>query len=68
MQKAAFFIPATYGVLGVRHFLIGENLPFSLTALFLRLLLLLFIWIAFGIFVFNLIDKYTRRQGTLSTY
>ncbi len=68
MQKASFFIPSTYGVLGVRHFLIGEKLPFSLLTLFLRLFFLCFLWIAFGILVFNIIDRYTRRQGTLSTY
>jgi|UniRef100_A0A7C3YS87 ABC-2 type transport system permease protein len=68
MQKAALFVPATYGVLGVRHFLIGERLPFSPLSLFLRLLLLCLIWITFGILVFNLIDRYTRRQGILQTY
>ncbi|MEO0102256.1 MAG: ABC transporter permease [candidate division WOR-3 bacterium] len=68
MQKAALFVPATYGVLGVRYFLIGERLPFSLTTLFIRLLILCVVWIAFGILVFNLIDHHTRRQGILGTY
>ncbi len=68
MQKASLFIPSTYGVLGVRHFLIGEKLPFSLPVMFLRLFLLCAIWITFGILTFHIFDKYTRRQGTLSTY
>lgn len=68
LQKAALAVPSTYGVLGVRHFLIGEKIPFSLPRLFLMLFLICIIWITFGFLVFYTIDQYTRKQGTLSTY
>ena len=68
MQKAALAVPTTYGILAARHFLTGENIGFSLTTAFLRVAVLGVIWVAFGLVVFMLIDKYTRRSGTLSHY
>jgi len=68
MQKLALFIPTTYGILTTRHFLMGEQIDFSLRDALLRLGLLSFLWVAFGLAVFMLIERYTRRSGTLSHY
>ncbi|MEO0082878.1 MAG: ABC transporter permease [candidate division WOR-3 bacterium] len=68
MQKAALFLPTTYGVMTVRHFLIGENMQFSVAASFLRLIILGVIWVSFGILVFEIIDRRTRRSGTIGHY
>jgi len=68
MQKAALAVPTTYGILTVRHFLLGEKLAFSVGASFLRVGILCVAWVVFGLVVFALIDRYTRRSGTLSHY
>jgi ABC-2 type transport system permease protein len=68
MQKAAMVVPTTYGILTVRHFLLGEQMGFSVGTAFLRVAILCVIWVVFGLVVFTLIDKYTRRSGTLSHY
>ncbi len=68
MQKAAMAVPTTYGILGVRHFLLGEEMGFSVGTAFLRLSVLCVAWVAFGLLVFAVIDRWTRRSGTLSHY
>uniref|UniRef100_A0A7C4CB51 Transport permease protein n=1 Tax=candidate division WOR-3 bacterium TaxID=2052148 RepID=A0A7C4CB51_UNCW3 len=68
MQRAALAVPTTYGIMTARHFLLGEAMPFSVGAAFGRLALLSVVWVAFGLITFTLIDKYTRRSGTLSHY
>ncbi len=68
MQKAALAVPTTYGILTARHFLLGETMPFSVGDAFLRLAILSVVWVAAGLIIFTLIDKYTRRSGTLSHY
>jgi ABC-2 type transport system permease protein len=68
MQKAALVVPTTYGILTARHFLLGELMPFSVGTAFLRLGLLCVAWVAFGLIIFAIIDRYTRRSGTLSHY
>jgi len=68
LQKAALVVPTTYGILTVRHFLLGERLGFSIADAFLRVALLGVVWVSFGLVVFTLIDKSTRRSGTLSHY
>ena len=68
MQKAALTVPTTYGILTVRHFLLGEQMGFSVGTAFLRVAVLCVVWVVFGLVVFALIDKYTRRSGTLSHY
>jgi len=68
LQKAALAVPTTYGILGVRHFLLGEQMGFSVGTAFLRLALLCVAWVVFGLVIFALIDRYTRRSGTLSHY
>lgn len=68
MQKAALTVPTTYGIMTARHFLLGEAMPFSVGAAFGRLAVLSAVWVAFGLVTFTLIDRYTRRSGTLSHY
>ncbi len=68
LQKIALILPTTYGVMGVRHFLIGENLAISVPAIFLRLSIMLVIWICFGLGIFLLMDRYGRKKGVLSLY
>ncbi|MCX7837605.1 MAG: hypothetical protein N2323_06660, partial [candidate division WOR-3 bacterium] len=68
LRKASYFIPSTYGIIGTRHFLLNERLEIPLTTIYLRLFLLTIVWISFGLIVFYLIDKKTRKTGTLHTY
>jgi len=68
MQKAALAVPTTYGIMAARHFLLGESMPFSVGTAFLRLAILSAVWVASGLVIFAIIDKYTRRSGTLSHY
>ncbi|MGB9721897.1 MAG: ABC transporter permease [bacterium] len=68
LQKIALILPTTYGVMGIRHFLIGEHLFLSMPAIFLRLSIMLIIWISFGLGIFLLMDKYGRKKGALSIY
>ncbi|MGQ9708664.1 MAG: hypothetical protein ACUVUR_07330, partial [bacterium] len=68
MQKLALFVPTTYGILTARHFLMGERIEFTLRDAFVRLSLLSLLWVGFGLLVFTLIDRWTRRSGTLSHY
>uniref|UniRef100_A0A7V3V096 Transport permease protein n=1 Tax=candidate division WOR-3 bacterium TaxID=2052148 RepID=A0A7V3V096_UNCW3 len=68
MQKLALFVPTTYGILTARHFLTGEQIDFTLTEALFRLGLLSLLWVAFGLAVFALIERQTRRAGTLSHY
>jgi ABC-2 type transport system permease protein len=68
MQKAALAVPTTYGILVVRHVMMGEKIGFTLGQAFLRVGVLSIVWVAFGLVIFAVIDKYTRKSGTLSHY
>ncbi|UCF70053.1 MAG: ABC transporter permease [candidate division WOR-3 bacterium] len=68
LRKVAMFLPTTYGIIGVRHFLLGENLAVSLPTIFLRLSLILVVWLSFGMLVFLMMDRYGRKRGSLSVY
>ncbi len=68
MQKAALAVPTTYGILVVRHALTGEQIGFTVGQAFLRVGILSVVWVAFGLVIFAVIDRYTRRSGTLSHY
>lgn len=68
MQKAALAVPTTYGIMAARHFLMGEQMGFSVTTAFLRVAVLCVVWVVFGLVVFAIIDRSTRRSGTLSHY
>lgn len=68
MQKAALAVPTTYGILTARHFLLGEAMPFTVGDAFLRLAVLSVVWVVAGLVIFAVIDRWTRRSGTLSHY
>jgi ABC-2 type transport system permease protein len=68
MQKAALAVPTTYGIMTARHFLLGEQMGFSVGTAFLRVALLCVVWVVFGLVIFAAIDRSTRRSGTLSHY
>jgi ABC-2 type transport system permease protein len=68
MQKAALAVPTTYGILVVRHVLTGEQIGFTVGQAFLRVGILSVVWVAFGLVIFAVIDRYTRKSGTLSHY
>lgn len=68
LKKISLILPTTYGVMGVRHFLIGENLSISLPEILLRLGVILIIWLSFGLGIFLLMDRYGRKKGTLALY
>jgi ABC-type polysaccharide/polyol phosphate export permease len=68
LRKVSMFLPTTYGIMGVRHFLLGEQLVVSLPAIFLRLLIILFVWLFFGMCVFLFMDRYGRKRGSLAIY
>jgi ABC-2 type transport system permease protein len=68
MQKAALAVPTTYGIMAARHFLMGEQMGFSVATAVLRVAVLCVIWVVFGLVVFEVIDRSTRRSGTLSHY
>jgi ABC-2 type transport system permease protein len=68
LRKISMFLPTTYGVIGVRHFLLGEQLGIDLPTVFLRLIVILFIWLIFGLGIFMFMDRFGRKKGILSTY
>lgn len=68
LRKASMFLPTTYGIIGARHLLLGEELVVSLPTIFLRLTLILIVWLTFGMIVFLVMDRYGRRKGSLSIY
>ncbi len=68
LRKLSMFLPTTYGIIGVRHFLLGEELAITLPTIFLRLSLILVVWLTFGMIVFLVMDRYGRKRGSLSIY
>lgn len=68
LRKISMFLPTTYGIIGVRHFLLGEELVVSLPTIFLRLSLILVVWLTFGMLVFLIMDRFGRKRGSLSIY
>ncbi|MFQ6089612.1 MAG: ABC transporter permease [Candidatus Methanofastidiosia archaeon] len=68
LQKLSTAFPTTYGILGIRHYLMGEVIGFSIFEIFSRMILLAILWIGFGLFIFNIVDRKVRREGTLGEY
>lgn len=68
LRKVTMFLPTTYGVMGVRHLLLGETLNIGLGTIFLRLVVILVVWCVFGLGIFMLMDRYGRKKGILSSY
>jgi ABC-2 type transport system permease protein len=68
LRKLSMFLPTTYGIIGVRHFLLGEELVVSLPTILIRLSLILVVWLTFGMLVFLFMDRYGRKKGSLAVY
>ncbi len=68
LRRLSMFLPTTYEIIGVRHLLLGEELVVSMPTIFLRLMLILVVWLTFGMIVFLIMDRYGRRKGSLSIY
>ena len=68
LRKVSMFLPTTYGIIGVRHFLLGEELVVGLPTIFLRLFVILIVWLTFGMIVFLIMDRFGRKRGSLSIY
>lgn len=68
LRKASMFLPTTYGIIGVRHFMLGEQLAVSLPTIFLRLAIIMVVWLTFGMAVFLVMDRFGRKKGSLSVY
>lgn len=68
LKKASLLLPTTYGVIGIRHLLLGENLDIGLGAIFIRLAIILVVWVGFGMTVFMLMDRFGRKRGFASMY
>lgn len=68
LRKASMFLPTTYGIIGVRHFLLGEELVVGLPTIILRLSIILVVWLTFGMLVFLIMDRFGRKRGSLSIY
>ena len=68
LQKISMYMPTTYGISTIRHFLIGESLGFSVFDAVLRLLVIGVLWVIFGLFIFNIVDRRVRNKGELGTY
>ena len=68
LQKISMYMPTTYGISTIRHFLIGESLGFSVFDAVLRLLAIGVLWVIFGLFIFNIVDRRVRNKGELGTY
>ena len=68
LRKVSMFLPTTYGIIGVRHFLLGEELVVGLPTIILRLSIILVVWLTFGMLVFLIMDRFGRKRGSLSIY
>lgn len=68
LQKFSLLLPTTYGVMGIRHYLIGETLQLDIPTIFLRLAVMLILWIVFGLTTFLIMDRYGRKKGVLALY
>lgn len=68
IRKISLFLPTTYGVMGVRHLLLGEHLDIGMGTIFLRLAVILIVWCVFGFGIFMFMDRYGRKKGILSLY
>jgi ABC-2 type transport system permease protein len=68
IRKISLFLPTTYGVMGVRHLLLGEEIHYDLVTILFRLAVILIVWVTFGMGIFMLMDRYGRKKGFVSLY
>lgn len=68
LQKVSLAMPTTYAITGIRHFLIAENMEFTMWDAYSRLILIGVLWVVTGLLIFHVVDRKVRREGTLSEY
>jgi ABC-2 type transport system permease protein len=68
LQKISLYMPTTYGITTIRHFLIGEVSSFTIVDAVIRLLIIGAVWVVFGLCIFTIVDNRVRRRGELGTY
>ncbi len=68
VQKISMTMPTTYAITGIRHFLIAENMGVSLWDAYSRLIVIGILWVVTGLFMFQIVDRKVRREGTLGEY
>lgn len=68
LQKISVAMPTTYAITGIRHFLIAENMEFTMWNAYSRLIIIGVCWVVTGLFMFQIVDRKVRREGTLSEY
>jgi len=67
-QQVSKTLPTAPALVGMRAFLIENYTLKAVSNIFLHLLALDLVWIAFGIFIFYLTDIYVRKRGSLGKY
>ena len=68
LQKISVVMPTTYAITGIRHFLIAENMEFTMWNAYSRLIIIGVCWVVTGLLMFQIVDRKVRREGTLSEY
>lgn len=68
LQKISVAMPTTYAITGIRHFLIAENMEFTLWNAYSRLIIIGVCWVVTGLLMFQIVDRKVRREGTLAEY
>ncbi|MBU7027942.1 MAG: ABC transporter permease [Theionarchaea archaeon] len=68
LQKLSKAMPTTYAITGIRHFLIAENMEFTLWSAYSRLIIIGVCWVVTGLLMFHIVDRKVRREGTLAEY
>lgn len=68
LQKVSVLMPTTYAITGIRHFLIAENMEFTLWDAYSRLIIIGVFWVLTGLLMFHIVDRKVRREGTLGEY
>jgi ABC-2 type transport system permease protein len=68
LQRISRVMPTTYAITGIRHFLVAENMEFTLMTAYSRLIVIGVCWVVTGLIIFRIVDGRVRREGTLSEY
>ena len=68
LRKISMLLPTTYGVMGARYLLLGEQINIGLGTIFIRLAVILVVWLSIGMTIFLLMDRFGRKKGFASLY
>jgi ABC-2 type transport system permease protein len=68
LQRISRVMPTTYAITGIRHFLVAENMEFTLMTAYTRLIIIGVCWVVTGLIMFHIVDGRVRREGTLAEY